>query len=146
VVVGSFEIFFFFCALRRDGRSCGFPLVSRKQGDQIGRIFAQWFDYLLLAVPWKLQKYPTYLGYCIYVMDKFKHTFWQNGLGYNLGDFFANSSGHPGRKSGRNIACQKNVLNSLLRHQQDHSASNGRPCFNQSNRQAIRFSRLLAGS
>jgi hypothetical protein len=49
-----------------------------EQGDQIGRIFAQWmFDYFGLF--WKLQNYPASLGYFFHI---------NFGLGYTVGDFF----------------------------------------------------------
>jgi hypothetical protein len=68
--------------------------LSYLQGDQIGRIFAQWaivyfgqwFEiYIISANFW-----ATFLCDTSYVLILTK-----NGLGYILGDFFKNSSGHP---------------------------------------------------
>jgi hypothetical protein len=70
-------------------------LVRRKQCDQLGRILARWVN--------------VYFGHFYYVSNPhFGATFSpqlrlhislaQNGLGLVLGDFFTNSSGHPGRK------------------------------------------------
>jgi hypothetical protein len=59
---------------------------SRSQSDQIGR-------KLLWASIRKLQKYPTFIGYLISRLSLFINLT-KNELGYILGNFFTNSSGH----------------------------------------------------
>jgi hypothetical protein len=66
-------------------------------------------DCLLWAVIWKL--YIQWLSLWINLE-------WKNGLGYILGDFFTNSSGHPGLRSNVELLvaeCQnvEKVLNML---------------------------------
>jgi hypothetical protein len=69
-------------------------LLYGKQGDRIGRIFAHWviicFGQFFLnfrTSPHFLLLFPPKYILCI--------NFDKNGLGYILGDFFTNSSGHP---------------------------------------------------
>jgi phosphatidate phosphatase APP1 len=63
------------------------------QGDQIGRIFTYcvvvYFGQLLENY---IQKYPTFLYFIPHL--SLHMNFGKNGLGYILGDFFTNSSGH----------------------------------------------------
>jgi hypothetical protein len=75
--------------------------MSPKQGDQIGRIFAQWeiiyFGRLVenrKSSPYFCATFSLSTGLCIcdiLIVTKI-------GLGYILGNFFTNSSGHPGPK------------------------------------------------
>jgi hypothetical protein len=72
--------------------------VVYKQGDQIGRIFAPNGRLFLLGIFFeKYRSSPNLLAtlpfgkiYALIVTNK--------GLGYILGDFFTNSSGHPVQK------------------------------------------------
>jgi hypothetical protein len=52
-------------------------------------------DCLIWTVSWKLQKLPTFLGHS-FPQLKLRINISKKGLGYILGDFFTNSSGHPG--------------------------------------------------
>jgi hypothetical protein len=68
--------------------------VGGCQGDPIGRIFAG--NCLLLATSPQLQKYSKFVGYFL-AGAKVTYSFWPKyGLGYILGNFVPNSSGHPG--------------------------------------------------
>jgi hypothetical protein len=72
--------------------------ADEEQGDQIGQIFAYlvivYFGQLLK----KIQKLHKIFG-ALFTMVKVTYYFWEiNGLGYILGDFFANSSGHPAQE------------------------------------------------
>jgi hypothetical protein len=67
---------------------------SGHQGDQIGRIFAQWQFFILgnyfencLRSPHFCASFSPGIDYVL-ILTKF-------GLGYILGHFFTNSSGHP---------------------------------------------------
>jgi hypothetical protein len=51
-------------------------------------------DCLLWAVSWKSRKCPAFFGYFIRLLS-LRINFEKNGLCCNLGEFFANSSGHP---------------------------------------------------
>jgi hypothetical protein len=73
-------------------------LLGRRQGDQIGRIFACWAVVYSGQVFWKLQNKPQFLGLFCPRPNVRAYIFTINGLGYILGDFFTNSSGHPGRR------------------------------------------------
>jgi hypothetical protein len=71
-------------------------LVRPCQGDQIGRIFASWFTVFTLDSFCENYRsstgnWATSLHGKIAVLIIAK-----NGLGYILGDFFTNASGHPG--------------------------------------------------
>jgi hypothetical protein len=75
-------------------------LFHATQGDQIVRIFAQLaiasFGYVVFR---KVQKNPYFWGplfSTVKAMNVLILT--KNGLGYILGDFFTNSSGHPDAK------------------------------------------------
>jgi hypothetical protein len=61
------------------------------QGDQIGRIFAYYaFVYFSLDVIWKWQNKDQIFSYFFHFINLTK-----SGVGYILGELFANSSGHP---------------------------------------------------
>jgi hypothetical protein len=64
-----------------------------EQGDQIGRFFAQMAIFCFGQV---FKNYRTNPHFCATCFPKHKlcFNFDENGLGYILGDFFANSSGH----------------------------------------------------
>jgi hypothetical protein len=68
-------------------------VIGLKQGDQIGLTFAHWafvfFGYFFENERAGLNFY-LHLNLCIKLNEKW--------LGCTLGDFFANSSGHPGTK------------------------------------------------
>jgi hypothetical protein len=85
------------------------------QGDQIGRIFAQWVIVSLGQCIWKLKKWLNFLSTLpTYALHVKRHVLinilTKNGLRYILGDFFTNSSGHPGTDVMifQNIFAQKN--------------------------------------
>jgi hypothetical protein len=61
------------------------------QGDQIGRIFAQWATVCFRQFPKNDTKSPQFWASFSKILILTK-----NGLRYILGDFFTNSSGHPG--------------------------------------------------
>jgi hypothetical protein len=46
-------------------------------------------------VSWQLQKLPTFFGHSFPQLRLRINFGTKNGLGYNLGEFFTNSSGHP---------------------------------------------------
>jgi hypothetical protein len=68
------------------------------QGDQIGRILAQWPLFTLGRFP-KITKVAEFFGAtlfdCTYIHKMYVLGYLKDVLGYILGDFFANSSGHP---------------------------------------------------
>jgi hypothetical protein len=66
------------------------PVFSEwfEQGDQIGRFFVYWSNFSWAV--FLMTKVGIFFGYFVLI----KH-----GLGYTLGDFFTNSSGHPGFES-----------------------------------------------
>jgi hypothetical protein len=81
-----------------------------EQGDQIGRIFAHWAiafvgqfieNYRSSANSWA-NFFPS--TSCVLILTK-------NCLCYTLGDFFKNSSGHPGPKLSRLVT--KKIFNIL---------------------------------
>jgi hypothetical protein len=71
--------------------------VNAEQGDQIGRIFTNWatfyFGYFFVKITFRnsanIYWAPFFHGKICALI------FTRNGLGYILGDFFTNSSGHP---------------------------------------------------
>jgi hypothetical protein len=63
------------------------------QGDQIGRFFRLLVDCLLWTF-FKLPKDPKFLGYFLHGKS-YVLILTNSGLGYILGYFIANSSGHP---------------------------------------------------
>jgi hypothetical protein len=78
-------------------------IPTHNQGDQIGRIFAYWAIVYFGAV--FLKKYirsfraifSTVKFMCYIILT-------ENGLGHILGDFLANSSGHPAVTSAMKLA------------------------------------------
>jgi uncharacterized membrane protein len=87
---------FFFCAAV-PGKTKAF-FVGMLQGDQIGRIFAYigFWRLFSLARLLKMTEVAEIIGILIStvtVVHQFRHKNW---LGCILGDFFTNSSGHPG--------------------------------------------------
>jgi hypothetical protein len=84
-------------ALSLSKRDRLWPQVTGWQGDQIGRVLAQYFrpigECLLWAVFRKLQMYSTFFNGKSYAFCFYKKN--QKMLGYILGDYFTNPSGHP---------------------------------------------------
>jgi hypothetical protein len=76
-------------------------VMGDEQCDQIGRIFAYWANFRLLGECFHWAVFNVTL-----VGQKFQGTFCKgksyvliltkNGLGYNSGNYFTNSSGRPG--------------------------------------------------
>jgi hypothetical protein len=62
-------------------------------GDRIGRIFAFWAT--VWAVLFVNYKSGQNFGAAFYHRKSYTIIWTQNGLGYILGDFLANASGHP---------------------------------------------------
>jgi hypothetical protein len=74
-----------------------YVIVLTNQGDQIGRIFADWAAVYFGQFIENFKSYPNYWA-SIFHDTRYVHTyltFTKNELGYILGDFFTNSSGHP---------------------------------------------------
>jgi hypothetical protein len=81
------------------------PNFVSGQGDQIGQIFAHW---VIVYFFWKSLKQTTILGYFSHSL-RLCINYVKNGLGYILGDFFTNSSGHA-------VSGMRRKINYLVRH------------------------------
>jgi hypothetical protein len=76
-------------------------LVAHDQCGQIGRFFTHWVTFFLLNsfLDTYFKCCPHFLGQS-YPQLRARTSFGQKiGLGYILGEFFANSSGHPAQDS-----------------------------------------------
>jgi hypothetical protein len=68
--------------------------VLHQQGDQIGRIFAQWAIFYFKQI---LENYKSRPHFCatFFPSTGYELILTENGLGNILGNFFTNSSGRP---------------------------------------------------
>jgi hypothetical protein len=70
--------------------------LAERQGDQIAQFFC-FFILILGSVANYIQNWPTVLGYFFHGKSV-ALILAEYGLGYILGDFFTNSSGHPAER------------------------------------------------
>jgi hypothetical protein len=71
------------------------PLKAGSQGDQIGQNFAYWAIIFFGQFFENFKSSPKIHYFSYYVGKKYVSTLPKSELGYILGDFFMNTSGHP---------------------------------------------------
>jgi hypothetical protein len=77
----------------------GFGPLRSKQGDQIGRIFAQWTSVTLGSFFDNYKSGPHFVPLFPSIADYVPTNFDKKRVGLHFGRFFTNSSGHPGSKT-----------------------------------------------